>query len=130
LGGGEVVTQNPLEAGKAIRRAMFGTEYKKSEAKGAFGYLDEFIVERYFGELWNRKEIDLKTRSLCTIAILVAAHMPDDTLRAHIVGALANGATEDEIREVIVHTGLYVGVGVVVSARPVAEGVFNARAAK
>lgn len=124
------MTQNPLEAGKAIRRAMFGTEYKKSEAKGAFGYLDEFIVERYFGELWNRKEIDLKTRSLCTIAILVAAHMPDDTLRAHIVGALANGATEDEIREVIVHTGLYVGVGVVVSARPVAEGVFNARAAK
>jgi 4-carboxymuconolactone decarboxylase len=119
-----------MEAGIAIRRAMFGSEYKKSDAKGAFGFLDEFIVERYFGELWDRKELDLKTRSLCTIAILVAAHMPDDTLRAHVTGALANGATEDEIREVIVHTGLYVGVGVVVSARPVAEGVFNARSAK
>ncbi|HVY18644.1 MAG TPA: carboxymuconolactone decarboxylase family protein [Bauldia sp.] len=121
------MAQSPLEAGIAIRRAMFGSEYRKSDAKGAFGYLDEFIVERYFGELWNRKELDLKTRSLCTIALLVAAHMPDDALRAHVVGALANGATEDEIREVIVHTGLYVGVGVVLTARPVAEAVFDAR---
>jgi len=120
------MTRDSKEAGIAIRRAMFGTEYKKSEAEGAFGFLDEFIVERFFGDLWSREELDLRTRSLCTIAALVAAHMPDDALRAHIVGALANGATEDEIREVIVHTGLYVGVGVVLTARPVAEGVFNA----
>ncbi|MDE3075687.1 MAG: carboxymuconolactone decarboxylase family protein, partial [Chloroflexota bacterium] len=58
---------------------------------------------------------------------LIAAHMPDATLRSHIIGALANGATETEIREVIVHTGYYAGVGVVVSARPVAEAVFSAR---
>jgi len=121
------MAKDPKEAGIAIRRAMLGVEYKKSEAEGAFGYLDEFIVERFFGELWNRQELDLRTRSLCTIAALVAAHMPDDALRAHVVGALANGATENEIREVIVHTGLYVGVGVVLTARPVAEGVFNAR---
>ncbi len=121
------MTRDPKEAGIAIRHAMFGAEYKKSEAEGAFGYLDEFIVERFFGELWNRQELDLRTRSLCTIAALVAAHMPDEALRAHVVGALANGATENEIREVIVHTGLYVGVGVVLTARPVAEGVFNAR---
>jgi 4-carboxymuconolactone decarboxylase len=121
------MTRDPKEAGIAIRHAMFGTEYQKSEAEGAFGYLDEFIVERFFGELWNRQELDLRTRSLCTIAALVAAHMPDAALRAHVVGALANGATEDEIREVIVHTGLYVGVGVVLTARPVAEGVFSAR---
>jgi alkylhydroperoxidase/carboxymuconolactone decarboxylase family protein YurZ len=121
------MTQDPKEAGIAILRAMLGVEYKKSEAEGAFGFLDEFIVERFFGELWNRQDLDLRTRSLCTIAALVAAHMPDDALRAHVVGALANGATENEIREVIVHTGLYVGVGVVLTARPVAEGVFNAR---
>jgi 4-carboxymuconolactone decarboxylase len=121
------MTQNPKEAGMAILHAMSGTEYKKSEAEGAFGYLDEFIVERFFGELWNRQELDLRTRSLCTIAALIAAHMPDQALRAHVVGALANGATENEIREVIVHTGLYVGVGVVLTARPVAEGVFSAR---
>ena len=124
------MTQDAKEAGIAIRKSMFGAEYKKSEAEGAFGYLDEFIVERFFGELWNRPELDLRTRSLCTIAALVAAHMPDEALRAHVVGALANGATENEIREVIVHTGLYVGVGVVLTARPVAEGVFNARVRK
>jgi 4-carboxymuconolactone decarboxylase len=124
------MTGESKAAGIALRRAMFGTEYKKSEAEGAFGYLDEFIVERYFGELWNREDLDLRTRSLCTIAALVAAHMPDEALRAHVVGALANGATEDEIREVIVHTGLYVGVGVVLTARPVAEGVFSARQGK
>jgi len=121
------MTRDPKEAGIAILHAMTGTEYKKSEAEGAFGYLDEFIVERFFGELWNRQELDLRTRSLCTIAALIAAHMPDQALRAHVVGALANGATENEIREVIVHTGLYVGVGVVLTARPVAEGVFSAR---
>jgi 4-carboxymuconolactone decarboxylase len=121
------MARDPKEAGIAIRHAMFGTEYKKSEAEGAFGYLDEFIVERFFGELWNRQELDLRTRSLCTIAAVVAAHMPDEALRAHVLGALANGATENEIREVIVHTGLYVGVGVVLTARPVAEGVFSAR---
>jgi 4-carboxymuconolactone decarboxylase len=121
------MTRDSKEAGVAILHAMFGTEYKKSEAEGAFGYLDDFIVERFFGELWNRQELDLRTRSLCTIAALIAAHMPDQALRAHVVGALANGATENEIREVIVHTGLYVGVGVVLTARPVAEGVFSAR---
>ena len=121
------MTRDAKEAGIAIRHAMLEVGYKKSEAEGAFGFLDEFIVERFFGELWNRPELDLRTRSLCTIAALVAAHMPDDALRAHVAGALANGATEDEIREVIVHTGLYVGVGVVLTARPVAEGVFNAR---
>jgi len=121
------MTRDPKEAGIAILHAMSGTEYKKSEAEGAFGYLDDFIVERFFGELWNRQELDLRTRSLCTIAALIAAHMPDQALRAHVVGALANGATENEIREVIVHTGLYVGVGVVLTARPVAEGVFSAR---
>jgi 4-carboxymuconolactone decarboxylase len=83
------MTRDPKEAGVAILHAMFGTEYKKSEAEGAFGYLDDFIVERFFGELWNRQELDLRTRSLCTIAALVAAHMPDEALRAHVVGALA-----------------------------------------
>jgi len=121
------MTRDAKEAGIARRRAMFGTEYRKSEAEGAFAYLDEFIVERFFGELWDRDDLDARTRSLCTIAALVAAHMPDEALRAHVVGALANGATENEIREVIVHTGFYVGIGVVLTARPVAEGVFSAR---
>jgi alkylhydroperoxidase/carboxymuconolactone decarboxylase family protein YurZ len=114
-------------AGLQLRQHMLGAEAKMSEAEGAFGFLDDFIVDRIFGELWQRDGLDLRTRSLCTIAVLVAAHMPDATLRYHVIGALANGATETEIREVIVHTGIYAGVGVVVSARAVAEGVFNAR---
>jgi 4-carboxymuconolactone decarboxylase len=121
------MTTEARVAGEKLRQHMLGSVAPTPAAEGAFGYLDEFIVERIFGELWQREELDLRTRSLCTIAVLVTAHMPDAALRCHIMGALANGATEGEIREVIVHTGLYAGVGVVVSARAVAEEVFSER---
>ena len=125
------MTPTSKELGIAMRRAMFNEEYKEPEGDDAFTFLNEFILERFFGDLWNRKQLDLKTRSLCTIAALIAGHMPDDTLKAHVIGALANGATEDrDSRGDHPHRVLCGRVGVVVSARPVAEGVFNARRGK
>jgi 4-carboxymuconolactone decarboxylase len=78
-----------------------------------------------FGEAWSRTEIDLKTRSLCTIAALTVLHRPH--LEMHINSALNNGATTEEIVEVIMHSGFYGGWPVTVTGLKLAYQVFEKR---
>lgn len=114
-------------AGIELRSKMLGRTPPEIDPSTSFGFMDGFINDNIFGELWQRTELDLRTRSLCTIAAVVAARMPDDALRNHIVGALANGATEAEISEAIVQTAIYAGVPVLLAATAVANDVFSQR---
>ncbi len=70
--------------------------------------LERQIVSHLYGDLWTRPAPDRKTRSLVNVATLTALHRPNQ-LRIHIVGALSNGATEQEITEVILQVGLLAG---------------------
>lgn len=98
--------------GMAIRRDMFGPEGAEKALENATAFTGPFqdILTRYcFGEVWSRPPFDRKMRSLLTIAILASISKPNQ-LKAHVRGAVANGATVEEIREVLIHVMIYGGV--------------------
>lgn len=71
-----------------------------------------------FGENWNNKDIDLKTRSIITVVALMAQGITDSSLKYHIENAKKNGVTQKEMAAVITHTAFYAGW-------PKAWAVFN-----
>ncbi len=99
-------------AGMKLRREMFGAagaEDRLAQATDFNRPFEELVTEYCFGQTWGRPGLDLKTRSLLTLAALTALSKPNQ-LKVHVAGALANGATPDEIREVILHTVAYAGI--------------------
>jgi 4-carboxymuconolactone decarboxylase len=71
--------------------------------------LQQLVTEFCWGAVWTRPGLDRKTRSLCNIAMFVALNRPHE-LRAHVRGALRNGATKEEIVEVLLQGTVYCGV--------------------
>ncbi|MEN9377717.1 MAG: hypothetical protein RL710_2874, partial [Pseudomonadota bacterium] len=83
----------------------------------------QFITRNAWGEVWQRDGLDLKTRSLITVAMLTALGKQNE-LKGHVRGALNNGATVAEIQEVLLHASIYCGVPTAVEAfRSAAEVV-------
>jgi 4-carboxymuconolactone decarboxylase len=113
-----------FRTGMQIRREMFGPAGADDRYAQTTDFNRPFeeVVTRYcFGDTWSRPGLDRKTRSLITLAALTAMVRPNQ-LRNHVRGALANGATPEEIREVLLHTVVYAGV-------PAGVEAFNAAAA-
>jgi 4-carboxymuconolactone decarboxylase len=98
--------------GLAVRRAVLGDEHV-DRALGARSELDqEFqdLITRYaWGEVWARPGLPRKTRSLLTLALMVALGRSDE-LRMHLRAARRIGVTREEIAEVLLHTAIYCGV--------------------
>lgn len=109
------------EQGEKIRRQVMGDDFV-DKALNNTTYLtepmQEYINAHGWGSTWQRDGIDLKTRSLVTIAMLAALKAPQE-LKGHIRGALNNGASADEIREVLLHSAVYCGA-------PAAQEAFRA----
>jgi 4-carboxymuconolactone decarboxylase len=81
------------------------------------------LIARYaWGEIWMRPGLPRETRSLITIALLVALNRPEE-LRMHIRAAFQNGVSRDQIKEVLLHTTIYCGVPAANSAFHAAEAV-------
>jgi 4-carboxymuconolactone decarboxylase len=95
--------------GAALRGRMMGEGPPFSGSPYAPDYMRDFIQEHIFGDVWQRNAIDLKTRSLCTIVAIVAGGPEEGPLKRHVQGAIRNGASTDEVLEVIVHTAFYAG---------------------
>lgn len=85
--------------------------------------LREFTTRYVWGEVWSRKGLPLKTRSLINVALLTAFRGGTE-LRTHIRGALNNGCTKTEIREVLLQVGVYAGIPVMREAVRAAQEVF------
>jgi len=103
---------NESNDGFNIRTQVMGTAFVERAMNSASEFnrpLQDFINEHAWGSVWLRDGITLKTRSLITIAILTALKAPAE-LSGHIRGALNNGCTIEEIREVILHCAVYAGV--------------------
>lgn len=104
--------------GLAIRRAMFGPAGADDQIAAATDFLaplQDFVTRYCFGDVWTRPGLARKTRSLLTLAMLVALGRPNQ-LKVHVRGALANGASEEEIRETLLHAMIYAGVPASVDA--------------
>lgn len=99
------------ERGRAMRFDMFGEPGVQSldQTDDFQEPLQDLVTRLCFGDVWSRPELSRKTRSMLTIAILIGQSRPDQ-LRNHIKGALANGVTKEEIREILLHATIYVGL--------------------
>jgi 4-carboxymuconolactone decarboxylase len=104
--------QDTFSAGLQIRRDMFGPANSDQVLESATDFtrpLQELVTRYCFGEVWTRSRLDRKTRSMLTMALLVALNRPNQ-LRGHVRGAVKNGVSKDEIREVLLHSMIYAGV--------------------
>ncbi|HLQ27532.1 MAG TPA: 4-carboxymuconolactone decarboxylase [Acidiferrobacterales bacterium] len=116
-----------FEAGLAIRREVLGADYVDRAIENADDFtrpLQELITEYCWGAVWGRDDLPRKTRSLLNLAILTALNRPHE-LKLHVRGALNNGVTKQEIREVLLHAAIYCGVPAAVDAFRVAQETFK-----
>lgn len=111
------------DKGLQIRREVVGDEYvdavlaRQDEFTGPF---QDFITRYAWADVWGRPGLDRRMRSCLTVALLAALGR-DRELAIHIRGALRNGVTPDELREVLIHTAVYAGVPAANSAFAVAQ---------
>jgi 4-carboxymuconolactone decarboxylase len=115
------------EEGMKVRREVLGDEHVDRATANATDLTREFqeLITRYaWGEIWTRPGLDRKTRSCITLMALVALGRFDE-LELHLKGALRNGLTADEIKEVLLHATVYCGVPAGNSAFAVARKVLE-----
>jgi 4-carboxymuconolactone decarboxylase len=111
--------------GMAVRREVLGDEYvdralaRRDDFTAPF---QDFITRYAWGDVWGRPGLDRRTRSCITVSLLAALRAHDE-LAIHIRGALRNGVTPDELREVLLQTAIYAGVPAANSAFAVAQPI-------
>ena len=113
--------------GMKVRRAVLGDAHvDRAEAtKTSFTSRFQDLITRYaWGEVWSRPELPRKTRSMLTIAMMVALNRSDE-LRMHLKAAASCGVTRKDIQEVLLQTAIYCGVPAANAAFHVAEEVFD-----
>ena len=124
--------QPDFDKGLATRKQVMGEAFVASAFASATDFtrpIQEHITAKAWGDVWQRPGLDLKTRSLITVAMLTALGKQHE-LKAHLRGALNNGATPAELQEVLLHAAVYCGVPAAVDAfRTAAEVVAGARKA-
>ena len=120
------------DRGMAVRRAVLGDAYVDRSLQSGTEFrqpMQELVTEFCWGAVWNREGLDRKTRSLVNIGMLTALNRSTE-LAAHIRGAVNNGATREEIQEVLLQTAVYCGMPAGLESFRVAEKVFEDLAAE
>ena len=123
---------NPLrdpqfDAGLATRTQVMGEAFVTKAFAGADDFtmvMQEFISRNAWGTVWQRDGVDLKTRSLLTVAMLTALGRQQE-LKGHVRGALNNGATPEELRELFLHATVYCGFPLAIDGFRTACEVIN-----
>jgi 4-carboxymuconolactone decarboxylase len=114
------------EQGMSVRRAVLGDAHVDRSLKNKNDFNQDFqdLITRYaWGEIWTRPGLPRHTRSLLTLAMMVALNRTDE-LRMHLRAAFNNQVTRDEIKEVLLQAAIYCGVPAANSAFHTAEEVF------
>lgn len=121
--------KNPalFDQGLETRRAVLGSEYVDASIKNATDFnidLQELTTQYCWGDIWNRPGLDRRTRSFLNLAMLTALNRPHE-LKLHVRGALNNGLTQDEIKEVFLQTAIYCGLPAAIDSFRVASEVLS-----
>ena len=116
-----------IKRGEELMRKMAGDAYLKGreERTKLFPDMNEFIMGTVYGEIWQRPALDKRSRSVCMVAVAIGMPEAPQNLRLHIRGALENGLTKEEILEIIMHVGLYVGYPKAVASMNIVVEVFK-----
>lgn len=115
------------ERGLAVRREVLGTEYVDASIAAASDFMMSFqrmVTSWCWGDVWSRDGLSRKQRSLLNLGMLTALNRSPE-LRLHIRGALNNGCTVEEIREVLLQAAVYCGIPAGLDAFKAADGVFR-----
>lgn len=115
------------EKGLAIRKAVLGAEYVDKAIAGADDFtrpIQELVTKYCWGEVWGRETLSRRDRSLLNIAMISALNRPHE-LKLHVKGALTNGVSRDEIREVLMQVAIYCGVPAAVDSTRIAKEAFS-----
>lgn len=116
-----------FDKGLQTRREVLGADYVDASIRNADDFsrpMQELVTQYCWGEVWNRPGLDRRTRSLLNLAMLTALNRPHE-LKLHVRGALNNGVTKDEIREVLLQAAIYCGVPAAIDGFRVAREVFK-----
>jgi 4-carboxymuconolactone decarboxylase len=123
-----IAMTTPYENGLTTRKAVMGEDFVAAAFANATAFtapIQEHITRAAWGDVWQRPGLDLKTRSLITVAMLTALGKQHE-LKGHVRGALNNGASVEEIQEVLLHATIYCGVPAAVEAFRTANEVVAA----
>lgn len=116
-----------FEKGLAIRRAVLGADYVDKAMSTADDFnrpMQELTTQYCWGEIWGRPGLDRRTRSMINLAMISALNRPHE-IKAHVKGALNNGLTKDDIKEVFLQVAIYCGVPAGVDSFRAAQEVFK-----
>jgi 4-carboxymuconolactone decarboxylase len=116
-----------FEQGMKVRRATLGDTHVDQAQKKRDDFTEAFqdLITRYaWGEIWTRPGLSKQTRSMITLAMMVALNRPEE-LRMHLRAALNNGVTREEIQEVFLQSAIYCGVPAANSAFHLAQEFFS-----
>lgn len=120
------MSEERWQEGLEMRTRVLGAEYVQkatADPQDIFRPLQELVTEYCWGTVWTRPQLPPRTRSMLTVAMLIARGQEQE-LALHIRGALNNGVSEQEIVEAIVHSAIYCGVPAAIGAARVARQVF------
>jgi 4-carboxymuconolactone decarboxylase len=101
-----------FDGGMKIRREVLGAAYVDKNMANAdeFSMAMQDLTTRYcWGDIWARPGLDRKTRSMLNLAMIAALNRPHE-LKVHVKGALTNGVSKDEIKEVLLQVAIYAGI--------------------
>jgi 4-carboxymuconolactone decarboxylase len=121
------MSKETLERGLEIRKAVLGAEFVERSYASADDFnrpMQVLVTEYCWGAVWGREELPRKTRSMLNLAMLSALNRPHE-LKMHIKGALTNGVTREEIREILLQVAIYCGVPAAVDAFRTAREVLT-----
>ena len=118
--------QHMYDKGRQIRTKVLGEAYVAANAGTADEFnkpLQDLVTEYAWGAVWGREELELKTRSMLNLAMIAVLNRPHE-LRTHLRGALNNGVSREEIREVFLQVAVYAGMPAAVDSFRIARELF------
>mgnify|MGYP001074382744 CR=1 FL=1 len=120
-----------FDKGLEMRRKVLGADYVDNSLAKADDFMMAFqriTTEWCWGYAWTRDGLDHRTRSIINLAMLTALNKPAE-LKLHVKGALGNGVTVDEIKEILLHATVYCGIPAGLEAFKAAHEVLKAEGA-
>ena len=114
------------DKGLEVRKAVLGEAYVNNALKNSDSFnkpFQELVTEYCWGAVWGREELPRKTRSMLNIAMIAILNRQHE-FRAHLKGALTNGVSRDEIREILMQVAIYGGMPAAVDSFRIAREVF------
>ena len=121
------MSKEVFDRGFEIRKKVLGAEFVEKSFASADEFnkpMQELVTEYCWGAVWGREELPHKTRSMLNIAMLSVLNRTHE-LKMHIKGAIRNGVTREEIREILMQVAIYAGVPAGVDSFRVAREALN-----